>query len=165
MKIERCSIAHAQALTSLFVEMEEYYFGAGCVSPREMLLYLRERVLSPDSGMRIIAARQADTLVGFASFTLMHPGPRRTGQAYMKELFVSHRARGLGAGRALMRFIAEAALAQGCSRLDWTAERSNPRAGTFYQSLGAALIEDKQYFRFEGDALQRFVAQTQALKA
>ncbi len=165
MKIERCSLADAQALTGLFVEMEDYYFGTGSVSPQEMLVYLRERVLSPDSSMRIIAARQAHALVGFASFTVVHPGPRRTGQAYMKELFVSHQARGLGAGRALMRFIAEVALAQGCSRLDWTAERSNPRAGAFYQSLGASLIEDKQYFRFEGDALQRFAAPAQDLRA
>ena len=70
--------------------------------------------------------------------------------------FTSEKAGGRGVGRALIQFIATFALEHGCSRLDWTAEASNPKAGEFYLSIGASLIEDKQYFRMEGKDLKAF---------
>ncbi|MDN0031266.1 MULTISPECIES: GNAT family N-acetyltransferase [Serratia] len=94
--------------------------------------------------------------MGFATFSLLFPAPRCSGQAFMKELFTSEKARGRGVGRALIQFIATFALEHGCSRLDWTAEASNPKAGEFYLSIGASLIEDKQYFRMEGKDLKAF---------
>ncbi|SWN75747.1 GNAT family N-acetyltransferase [Klebsiella pneumoniae] len=74
----------------------------------------------------------------------------------MKEIFTSEAARGQGVGKSLIRFIANFALKHGCSRLDWTTDKSNPKAGAFYLSLGATLIEEKQYFRLEGKDLETF---------
>lgn len=74
----------------------------------------------------------------------------------MKELFTSDVARGQGVGKSLIRFIANFVLKQGCSHLDWTAEKSNLKAGAFYLSLGAVLIYEKQYFRLEGMDLETF---------
>ncbi len=95
-------------------------------------------------------------MLAFASYSILYPAPRLSGQLFMKDLFVSKRARGQGLGRALMVYLAREALDKGCLRMDWTAESTNPNAGRFYQAMGAALIEEKQYFRFEGEQLQRF---------
>ena len=107
------------------------------------------------SAVTIIGARNEDALVGFATFSLLFPAPRCSGRAFMKEL-LRPKSRGRGVGRALIQFIATFALEHGCSRLDWTAEASNPKAGEFYLSIGASLIEDKQYFRMEGKDLKAF---------
>jgi len=159
MKIAPCTAADIAELTDLFIEMEEYYFEKDVVSYQQMHSFIKDKVFSSYSGVTLIGARSQGELVGFATFTLMYPGPLCTGQAYMKELFVSERARGQGAGKSLIKFIAALAVEQGCSRLDWTAEKSNPNAGKFYLSLGAALLEDKQYFRLSDQTLHQFAQQ------
>ncbi|EGT4507656.1 GNAT family N-acetyltransferase [Cronobacter dublinensis] len=156
MEIVVCGAKDVPDLVTLFVEMEDYYFGCGAVSHEEMSAYLADKVFSAYSGVTVIGARKNGVFVGFATFTLMFPAPLCSGQAFMKELFTSEMARGQGIGKSLIRFIANFALKQGCSRLDWTTDTSNPKAGMFYLSLGATLIEEKQYFRLEGKDLETF---------
>ncbi|WP_163296652.1 GNAT family N-acetyltransferase [Enterobacter hormaechei] len=156
MEILICGAEDVPDLVTLFVEMEGYYFGHGAISHEEMSTYLAEKVFSAYSGVTVIGARRNGVFVGFATFTLMFPAPLCSGQAFMKELFISEAARGQGIGKSLIRFIATFALKQGCSRLDWTTDTSNPKAGMFYFSLGATQIKQKQYFRLEGKKLETF---------
>lgn len=156
MKIDICGVANVPELARLFVEMEDYYFGRGVVSYEDMSAYLADKVFSTYSGVTVVGARKNGELVGFATFSLMFPAPLCSGQAFMKEIFTSEVARGQGVGKSLIRFIANFALKHGCSRLDWTTDKSNPKAGAFYLSLGATLIEEKQYFRLEGKDLETF---------
>ncbi|WP_074388755.1 GNAT family N-acetyltransferase [Mangrovibacter phragmitis] len=74
----------------------------------------------------------------------------------MKDLFTSAAVRGQGVGKSLMQFIAAFAIEHGCTRFDWTAETTNPKAAEFYLSLGASLIEEKQYFRLDHQRLATF---------
>ncbi|MCR9256814.1 MAG: GNAT family N-acetyltransferase [Alphaproteobacteria bacterium] len=92
---------------------------------------------------------------GYATYAVMHPSASAGGMIYMKDLFVSAEARGEGVGEALMRAVAAAAVEKGCSRFEWTTDHSNPKAKAFYERLGASRIEDKVYYRVEGDALGR----------
>jgi len=161
VEIVICGAADVPVLATLFVEMEDYYFGHGAVSDEEMRAYLADKVFSSCSGVTVVGARKNGAFVGFATFTLMFPAPLCSGQAFMKELFISEHARGQGVGRSLIRFIADVALKHGCSRLDWTADKSNPKAARFYLSLGATLLEEKQYFRLEGDGLGKFASRNE----
>jgi len=122
-------------------------------------IYLTEKVFSTYSGVTVLGARLDGWFAGFATFTLMFPAPRCSGQAFMKDLFTLETARGKWVGTVLIKFIAEFALQQGCTRLDWTAEKSNPKAGEFYFSIGASLIEEKQYFRLESESLKRMAVE------
>jgi hypothetical protein len=56
----------------------------------------------------------------------------------------------------LMRAVAKAGLSRGAVRLDWTAEETNPRALAYYDHLGARRLEEKVYFRFDGETLKDF---------
>jgi hypothetical protein len=58
-----------------------------------------------------------------------------------------------------MGFIAAFAIEHGCTRFDWTAETTNPKAAEFYSSLGASLLEEKQYFRLDHQNLVTFAMQ------
>ena len=70
-------------------------------------------------------------------------------------------ARGGGIGRALMRALAELALARGHKRLDWTADAANPDLLGFYEGLGAVAHRDKVFYRLTGEALSG-LARTEA---
>lgn len=148
---ENCLVLHP-----IFVELERYYFDDSAASESELEKYLTHKVFSEHSGVRIVAAFAHGKVIGFASYTIMYPSPKLSGQMYMKDLFVSSSARGQGVGLELMRYLASVALTNHCQRLDWTAESTNPLAGKFYQSIGASLIKEKEYYRFEGDALRMF---------
>lgn len=159
MKIEICRESNIPELATLFVEMESYYFGNEAASYDEMLSYLTNRVFSAYSGVTVLGAWKVGTLVGLATFTLMYPAPKCSGQAYMKDLFTTAAVRGLGVGKSLMRFIAAFAVEHGCTRFDWTAETTNPKAAEFYLALGASLVEEKQYFRLDNQRLAAFAMQ------
>jgi len=156
MNIELCDVSCADDLAALFVEMESHYFGEGAVTHEQMETYLRERVFSAFSGVKVIAAREQGAMLGFAAFSLMYPGPLASGQAFMKELFVAKNARGKGIARELIRFIAKICLAHGCTRFDWTTDRTNQHAGELYRSIGAQIVDDIDYYRLSDAALIEF---------
>lgn len=159
MKITICEVSHIPELARVFVEMESYYFGSEAASYDEMFSYLTHKVFSAYSGVTVLGAWKNGTLVGFATFTLMFPAPKCSGQAYMKDLFTSAAVRGQGVGKLLMGFIAAFAIEHGCTRFDWTAETTNPKAAQFYLSLGASQLEEKQYFRLDNQSLVAFAMQ------
>lgn len=122
-------------LIPIFTELEQYYFKEQAATEKELAHYLKYKVFSEYSGVKVIAAYNNDTIMGFATYTVMFPAPKLSGQMYLKDLFVSSSARGKGVGLKLMKYLASLAINHGCHRLDWTAESTNPTAGRFYQSI------------------------------
>lgn len=143
-------------LIPIFTELEQYYFKEQAATEKELVHYLKYKVFSEYSGVKVIAAYNNDTIMGFATYTVMFPAPKLSGQMYLKDLFVSSSARGKGVGLKLMKYLASLAVNHGCHRLDWTAESTNPIAGRFYQSIGAERVTEKEYYRFSGDTLLKF---------
>jgi GNAT superfamily N-acetyltransferase len=74
---------------------------------------------------------------------------------YLEDLFVDERARGSGAGGALLRTLAQEAMAAGCARMEWAVLDWNEKAMGFYRSIGAARAEGWQSWRLAGAALER----------
>ncbi len=143
-------------LIPIFTELEQYYFKEQAATEKELAHYLKYKVFSEYSGVKVIAAYNNDTIMGFATYTVMFPAPKLSGQMYLKDLFVSSSARGKGVGLKLMKYLASLAVNHGCHRLDWTAESTNPTAGRFYLSIGAERVNEKEYYRFSGDTLLEF---------
>ncbi len=159
MQIKTIDKRNSHQLVALFCELEQYYFAAQAANADEIRAYFERGLFSADSGVKVVGAQVAGEILAFASYSLLYPAPRLSGQLYMKDLFVSQRARGQGLGKALMVHLANYALEKGCQRMDWTAESTNPKAGQFYQALGAQWVAEKQYFRFESDSLKQFAGQ------
>ena len=74
---------------------------------------------------------------------------------YLEDLFVRPEARGLGAGKALLRRLAERCVAEGLARLEWSVLNWNEPAIGFYDSLGAGAQTEWTVRRLTGDALAR----------
>lgn len=72
---------------------------------------------------------------------------------YLEDLFVEPRWRGRGAGRALLKRLAEIAVERECGRLQWSVLDWNESAIGFYRSLGAVPQDEWTAFSLEGSAL------------
>ncbi|MDR3228693.1 MAG: GNAT family N-acetyltransferase [Puniceicoccales bacterium] len=62
--------------------------------------------------------------------------------AFLEDLYTRPALRRKGVGMALLNAAADAAAAQGCSRLEWRALKWNKPALDFYQSIGAAPLSE-----------------------
>ena len=91
---------------------------------------------------------------GMATLATIFPTTASSPAFFLKDLFVIEAYRSLGLGKKLMQRIAALTVERGYSRLDWTAETSNPASLRFYDTLGAQRREEKLFFRLNGDALK-----------
>jgi GNAT superfamily N-acetyltransferase len=146
----------AAALTELFLAIDRHYWGTA-PTLTAMAEHVRQRVLSATS-CQIALAEIEGKAVGLATFAILYPAPGPSGQLFMKDLFTLAAARDRGVGHALMAYLARLALERGCGRFDWTAETDNAEALAFYDRLGARRVQEKVYFRFDGEALKALAA-------
>lgn len=75
---------------------------------------------------------------------------------YLEDLYVSPEARGLGAGKALLRHLAQLAVVRGCGRFEWSVLDWNTPAIDFYESFGARPQSEWTTYRLTGQALIDF---------
>ena len=74
---------------------------------------------------------------------------------YLEDLFVRPEARGSGAGKALLASLARRCLDENLGRLEWAVLDWNAPSIAFYDSLGAAAMDEWIVRRMTGDALAR----------
>ena len=74
---------------------------------------------------------------------------------YLEDLYVTPEARGSGVGGALLRHLAAIAVDRGCTRFEWAVLDWNAPSIAFYDSLGAATMDEWTVRRMTGEALTR----------
>ena len=117
---------------------------------------LRETLFGPRPYAEVLIARLDGLPVGFALFFhsystfLAQPG------IYLEDLFVLPEHRGIGAGKALLKRVAQLALERGCGRLEWSVLDWNRPAIEFYQRVGATVMPDWRICRMSADDMARF---------
>ena len=80
--------------------------------------------------------------VGFALWFYNYSTFRGRHGIYLEDLFVVPEARGLGAGKALLRRLAQRCRDEGLGRLEWAVLDWNAPSIAFYDSLGASAQTD-----------------------
>ncbi|MDW6093304.1 GNAT family N-acetyltransferase [Vibrio rhizosphaerae] len=78
---------------------------------------------------------------------------------YLEDLYVSEAHRGLGAGKALMKYLARLAVSKDCGRFEWTVLDWNQPSIDFYQSIGAEPQDEWIIYRMTGQSLLDFAEQ------
>lgn len=145
-----------QSLCQLCQGVAEYYKIGKIPDSNEMEAYVRDHVLGSDSDVKVMMAFVEGKGAGMASFSIMYPSPSLMGQLYLKELYVDEEYRGIGVGEKLMKILARYAIEHNCSRMDWSAETTNPSALEFYKTIGAKPLEKKVYYRIADTDLKSF---------
>ena len=142
-----------EPVVDVFHELGRHYFGVQAGARHAVRAHVSADILGPDSGVRIVVARDGAAVAGLATVARLYPAPQERAQLFMKELYVGAAWRGQGIGERLMRFLARHAVETNCVRFDWTTERTNHGARAFYELLGAATVDEKVYYRLTGAAL------------
>ncbi|WXL25549.1 GNAT family N-acetyltransferase [Ectopseudomonas mendocina] len=75
---------------------------------------------------------------------------------YLEDLYISPQSRGVGAGKALLRHLAQLAVSKGCGRFEWSVLDWNTPAIEFYESFGARPLDEWIIYRLTGQALLDF---------
>lgn len=153
LRFRMVGTADAESLAPLFHAVQVYYFGEAAPSAEDVTAHVRDVILAPGTSCETVVGEVNAKPVALATFAVLYPAPGVSGVLYMKELFVDESVRGEGVGDAMMRAMARLARERGCTRMDWTAETSNPGAIGFYDRFGAERVADKVYFRLDAKAL------------
>jgi GNAT superfamily N-acetyltransferase len=74
---------------------------------------------------------------------------------YLEDLFVRPSARGAGAGKALLANLAKRCVDEGLGRLEWSVLDWNAPSIAFYDSLGAAAMNEWIIRRLTGEPLRK----------
>ncbi|MGI4827786.1 MAG: GNAT family N-acetyltransferase [Janthinobacterium lividum] len=72
----------------------------------------------------------------------------------LEDVYVTPARRGQGIGKALIAAVAQIAVAEGCTRLEWDVLTWNEPAIAVYRRLGATTQEEWRIMRLSGDALR-----------
>ena len=96
--------------------------------------------------------------VGFALWFYNYSTFRGRAGIYLEDLFVKPEARGVGAGKALLRRLAQRCVDADLGRLEWAVLNWNAPSIAFYDSLGASAKDDWTVRRLDGEALSALAA-------
>ena len=104
----------------------------------------------------VVFAEEDGTVVGFALF--FHNFSTFVGRKgmYLEDLFVLPEKRGLGFGKALLKYVARIAVERNCGRMEWICLDWNESALSIYRSIGATPLSDWTVQRLDEQALNEF---------
>jgi GNAT superfamily N-acetyltransferase len=101
----------------------------------------------------VIAERADGTPLGFALFFQNFSTWTGLPGMYLEDLYVTPAARGAGVGKALLRHLADIAVARGYGRFEWSVLDWNQPAIDFYRAMGATGMDEWTVQRVTGEAL------------
>lgn len=121
-----------------------------CVDAIERCLF------SVEAKAHALICEQDGEAIGFAVYFFNYSTWLGQYGLYLEDLYVSPSNRGHGAGKALMRYLAQLAVAKDCGRFEWTVLDWNQPSIDFYQSIGAEPQDEWVIYRLTGDRLKAF---------
>lgn len=109
-----------------------------------------------EKSAEVVFAEEGSAIVGFALF--FHNFSTFVGRKglYLEDLFILPEKRGLGYGKALLKYLAKLAVELNCGRMEWICLDWNKPALTVYRSIGAVPMDEWTVQRLDEEALKRF---------
>ena len=107
---------------------------------------------------RASAAGAFGVPAGFAIWFFNYSTWQAKNGLYLEDLYVSPDYRGSGAGKLLLKHLAQIAVEKGCGRFEWSVLDWNEPAIRVYDSIGAEPQNEWIRYRLAGDRLKAFAA-------
>jgi GNAT superfamily N-acetyltransferase len=114
---------------------------------------LHHALFGPNPRTHAILADSAGQSVGLALFYYTFSTFKARANLFLEDLFVEPEHRGTGIGLALMRTLAQRAVAENCDRIEWRVLNWNKPSIDFYERLGAKTNEHWHTRQLGGEAL------------
>lgn len=114
---------------------------------------IRESIFSDESATKAVICESDGQPAGLAVYFFNYSTWLAKHGLYLEDLYVTPAARGTGAGKALLKHLAQVAVSRNCGRFEWSVLDWNEPAIQFYQSLGAKPQNEWVGYRLTGQAL------------
>jgi len=106
-----------------------------------------------------IICLEGDEPIGFAVYFYNYSTWLGKNGLYLEDLYVSPDSRGNGAGKLIMKHLANKAIKNDCGRFEWVVLDWNQPAIDFYNSIGAKAQNEWIIYRLAGQDLLDFAEQ------
>ncbi len=103
--------------------------------------------------IEVVVAEVNNQIIGFALFFSNYSTFLTKSGIYLEDIFVLPEYRGVGIGKALIKYLANLAIKRECGRLEWSVLDWNQPAINFYESIGAKILPDWRICRLTGTVL------------
>ncbi|MDE1158650.1 MAG: GNAT family N-acetyltransferase [Neorhizobium sp.] len=115
-------------------------------------------IFGEGSVTRAIVCEQDGQAIGMAIFFFNYSTWQARNGLYLEDLYVTPKARGAGAGKALLKRLAQIAVEEGCGRFEWSVLDWNEPAIKVYEAIGAEAQTEWIRYRMSGETLKAFAA-------
>ena len=112
-----------------------------------------------EKAAEVVFAEEDGVVIGFALF--FHNFSTFVGRKglYLEDLFIIPEKRGLGYGKAILKYLANVALERNCGRMEWICLDWNAPSLAFYRSIGAIPLDEWTVQRMTEDVVKEFAAE------
>ena len=117
---------------------------------------IEESIFGSKSVTRALICEHHGEPVGMAIWFFSYSTWQARNGLYLEDLYVTPKARGLGAGKAMLKRLAQIALEKGCGRFEWSVLDWNEPAIRVYEAIGADPMNEWIRYRLTGDRLKSF---------
>ncbi len=115
---------------------------------------IERSLFQADATASAVICTMDDRPIGYAIYFYNYSTWLGKNGLYLEDLYVSPEYRKHGAGKALLKHLAQIAVSNNCERFEWSVLDWNELAIDFYQSLGARPMDGWVVYRLSGEALQ-----------
>lgn len=136
-------------------ELAEYEKAANEVSATKSSI--ESSIFSKGSTTKAIICEIDGHPIGFAVYFFNYSTWQGKHGLYLEDLYITKTHRGCGAGKAILRHLAQIAVKNKCGRFEWSVLTWNEPAIKFYRSIGAKPKNDWICYQLAGQELIAFV--------
>lgn len=109
-----------------------------------------------EKAAEVVFAEEDGVIIGFALF--FHNFSTFVGRKglYLEDLFIIPEKRGLGYGKAILKYLADIAVERNCGRMEWICLDWNTPSLAFYRSIGAFPLDEWTVQRMTEERVKAF---------
>lgn len=109
-----------------------------------------------EKAAEVVFAEEDGVVIGFALF--FHNFSTFVGRKglYLEDLFIIPEKRGLGYGKAILKYLAKIAVERNCGRMEWICLDWNTPSLAFYRSIGAVPLDERTVQRMSENVVKSF---------
>jgi GNAT superfamily N-acetyltransferase len=117
---------------------------------------IEESIFGEGATAKALIVERGEKALGFAIYFYNYSTWLGRKGLFLEDLYISPDARGSGAGKAMLKHLAQIAVAEGCGRFEWNVIDWNEPAIQFYESFGAEAQKEWVGYRLSGQTLADF---------
>ena len=154
LQIKEATPKDSQTIFNFIMELAIYE-----KAPNEVKTTVEEiekSLFSPNATAKALICEEEGIAIGFAVYFYNYSTWLGKKGIYLEDLYVSESKRKRGAGKALLKYLAQKAIEENCGRFEWSCLDWNTPSLEFYESFGAVAKTEWIGYRLEGLALEKF---------